>query len=503
MSKRGWIFGILAVGVIGGGVAAAGTVFVAEELNITPQRLLDEVAERGSKFISRKYNAVARKVDKKWTEIAGDDGKPSPSQAVAATPTGSAATEVAQTGGAKKSYKPYREKQKEADLASEAFHLWSEDGANARFYNAPAGLPWRRKNGDWRDADNKAQGKKPYAQKMIADLDKVRAETWDVTALVNEWLSGRRPNRGIMLRKLSGGKGVAVFQSRESKAKGKRPKLIVELAGGGKKTLNAAADTYTAASSRKVLGKSKQLKVGNKVPTYIRFNLGQLKGAKSVTRATLRLFTTKKQFGKANVGVFRADSGQIVRRQKTELGIAAKYPNDRGIGKDPNVILATDFESDSWDGPWKIEQKKRRFEPVSKAPKLKFEKLAGRALKIPMPKGAHLGIQMSYLFKQQLGEEPEEIYFRFYLRLADDWHPSRDGGKMPGIAGTYGKAGWGGRRATGKNGWSARGGFELVIKNKANPLFGRTRLGTYAYYADMPTKYGDSWSDLNPENWTA
>ena len=53
--------------------------------------------------------------------------------------------------------------------------------------------------------------------------------------------------------------------------------------------------------------------------------------------------------------------------------------------------------------------------------------------------------------------EPEEIYFRYYLRLGNDWNPTTDGGKLPGISATYSRVGWGGRKADGMTGWSMRG----------------------------------------------
>src|SRR5213075_129893 len=75
------------------------------------------------------------------------------------------------------------------------------------------------------------------------------------------------------------------------------------------------------------------------------------------------------------------------------------------------------------------------------------------------PAGDNLGLDMGYKFADKLGSEPEEIYFRYYLRLASDWRPSPDGGKLPGISATYGNTGWGGRKADGRSGWSMRGIF--------------------------------------------
>ncbi len=97
-----------------------------------------------------------------------------------------------------------------------------------------------------------------------------------------------------------------------------------------------------------------------------------------------------------------------------------------------------------------------------------------------------------YKFQQKAGSEPEEIHFRYYLRLGDDWNQTLEGGKLPGLSGTYGKAGWGGRKVNGKDGWSARGLFTLTIP-KDNPLGGTTPIGTYCYHADMEGNYGSHW----------
>ncbi|MCA9195762.1 MAG: hypothetical protein KDB03_28530 [Planctomycetales bacterium] len=48
------------------------------------------------------------------------------------------------------------------------------------------------------------------------------------------------------------------------------------------------------------------------------------------------------------------------------------------------------------------------------------------------------------------------------------------------------RAGWGGRKVDGTDGWSARG----LFKGQKN---GRTPIGFYCYHADMRGKYGDNW----------
>jgi hypothetical protein len=165
-------------------------------------------------------------------------------------------------------------------------------------------------------------------------------------------------------------------------------------------------------------------------------------------------------------------------------GLAAKYAFDEGIEKDPNVILFTDFESDQWHKYWSG-GKRKTVHVVNEDKERSFEPLQKKALQIKVRKGDHYGASIEYNFKNKMGSEPEEIYFRYYLRFGSDWNPRR-GGKLPGISGTYNHAGWGGRPSNGQNGWSARGQFNGQKE-------GKTPTGFYCYHADMRGRYGSSW----------
>ncbi len=98
------------------------------------------------------------------------------------------------------------------------------------------------------------------------------------------------------------------------------------------------------------------------------------------------------------------------------------------------------------------------FDTVSDDKSSRFEPLQGKALRVAIRKGYTTGLQMGFNIKQKTGQEPEELYFRYYLRLGKDFHPV-EGGKLPGPCGTYGRAGWGGRAPDGRSGWSARAGI--------------------------------------------
>ena len=156
-----------------------------------------------------------------------------------------------------------------------------------------------------------------------------------------------------------------------------------------------------------------------------------------------------------------------------------------GAGSDEDVVFRCDFEAEDWRKSWGEVGHRDNLEIVTSDPTLKFKPLRGRAVRVRIRKDGHYGGSLVCRFKKQSGTEPEEIYFRYYLRFADDWDPKR-GGKLPGVAGTYGRAGWGGRRVDGKNGWSARG----LFKGREE---GKTPVGYYCYHVDQKSRYGDNF----------
>ena len=344
--------------------------------------------------------------------------------------------------------------------------LWAEDGATREFYNRPADLRWRHAMGDWRDAEGKAQGDAPFAEADLAD----GAVAWDVTRLVQKWLDGSLPDKGLVLR----GAGTARFRSREHAEASQRPQLVVD-----GQPLAAEADTYLERSTYREMGAADSLTLSPQNPVLLRFRLD---GARTVKKAELRLFASG---SRGRAGVFACDSGVSAKATPPVPGLAEKYPEDRGIGKDPAVYLFSDFETDDWGKAWGRGADAATLHPVP------TDAFQGRSLLVTIPKGTNTGMNVEYLFGKQAGGEPEEAYLRYYLRISGDWKTIQ-GGKMPGIAGTYGKAGWGGRKVNGTDGWSARGSFS-VAPPEGNPLAGLVPVGNYVYHADMPGQYGDIW----------
>jgi hypothetical protein len=364
------------------------------------------------------------------------------------------------------------------------------DGATRDYYNRAARLEWKNFMGDWRDSKGVGQGAAAYAIARVDDTDSGRFIEWDVTELIREWRGGKQPNQGFFMR-LVGGRGKIDFCSRDHAESERRPQFVVAT-GTNSTTMRAIADTHLVKSTYQSHGQAELLRVSGEDNALVRFDLSSLALGKSVSKATLRLYTTR-QYGGADVGVFRCAQGHVAEAAEPLFGLSARYPNDRGISADKAVIFATGFESESWAKEWTRAAEMRVIDTVATDGARKFEPLRGKALRVRIAKGSNAALNTLYKFKPETGSEPEAVYFRYYLRLGADWNQSIEGGKMPGISGTYGIAGWGGRKSDGRNGWSARGLFQRTVPKGDNPLAGLTPIGTYCYHADMKGQYGDNF----------
>ena len=145
-------------------------------------------------------------------------------------------------------------------------------------------------------------------------------------------------------------------------------------------------------------------------------------------------------------------------------------------------MLACDFEDDDWWRAWGEKEAPRNTERVEAK---EAHGGQGKSLRVTVRRGDHYGTSFAYKFRDRIGSEPEEIYFQYDLKFDRDWSNATSGGKLPGISGTYGRAGWGGRKVNGRDGWSARG---LFVSGKGRD---NSAIGFYCYHADMRDKYGD------------
>jgi hypothetical protein len=163
---------------------------------------------------------------------------------------------------------------------------------------------------------------------------------------------------------------------------------------------------------------------------------------------------------------------------------AAREPRLAGRN---DVVFSCDFESPEWYREWGLEKPEGGTDVVAEDPERGFERFEGKALRVRVPMGGNLGSNLRFQFAKRTGSEPDEIHMRYYLRFAADWDAELQGGKLPGISGTYNRAGWGGRPVNGRDGWSARGSF-------SRKRDGETLIGFYCYHVDMKGKYGSIWN---------
>ncbi|MCP3976363.1 MAG: DNRLRE domain-containing protein, partial [bacterium] len=361
-----------------------------------------------------------------------------------------------------------------------------DDGATRDFYNRSALLAWDRPFGDIVDANGWPSLTTPYALSVLQDDDTPGPQTWDVTSLVAEWVSGT-PNQGLSLQR-TGGHGPFDFYSREHGVAAERPKLTVATSAGTF-VLAPEADTSINTSTYQGFGDDTTLRVANgEHHSLLRFDLAQIPAATTISSATLQLWSYA-EYGSSpfEVGVFRVfhDPGTLPAAQN---GLAYSYDGDEGIDGHPDVYEHTTFTNTSWANVY-ANSDSPTLQVVSSG--TGFESLDGSALKITVPEGENTGSGVAFKFQDQTGSEPEEIFFRYYIRIDQSWDPTY-GGKFPGISGTYGVAGWGGRPSDGTNGWSARGLFQPNVAGAANPLYNTVPVGHYVYHAEQPTQWGDN-----------
>ena len=362
-------------------------------------------------------------------------------------------------------------------------------GATCRHYSAAGRLGWRRPMGDWEDANAVPFGDTPFASASTGPAAVLLPVSFDVTSLVREWITGKSPSTGMLLR-TTAGKGIVAFRSRESADEWEKPVLQLEWSDGTRQNVSPIADTYLDCSTYKSLGGLTTFRVGPDKAGLLAFDVPA--GNKPLARATLVLHPVKHYAGQSRIGIFRAAPAWADAMPATERGIADRFTRDKGIDRDPDVLFTASFDQSGWQGLWQQLTKDTGGVTVVEDRSNDFVPFDGKALKATLKKGVNNALNVQYKFARNGGQEPEEVYFRYYIRLGKDWSPDIEGGKLPGLAGTYGKSGWGMRKSDGSNGWSIRGGFaKRPTAGDGSALL--TPIGSYVYHADMRGPTGEYW----------
>lgn len=346
--------------------------------------------------------------------------------------------------------------------------------------------------------------KKPVGVESIVDNDSSRLQSIS--------LQGIKANATVSLMLKGMNRGIFSFFGKEQSVS-KAAYLNITTVLGKSHKIAAHIDTYIQRGVRKSQGTKNLVQVGNGRYGILSFVIPQeiLREKTSLQDWQLVLQIAGKQFGDTNLHVAQLDIPP--REVSPELnGLAKLYPNDLLIESHSSVYFADNFNDISWvnnikakfglfDLPWgKVEINTIAHEEVSH-----YLSEQGHSAIAPFRTNANLALNLEYPFKKKTGSEPEQAYFRYYLKLAEGADVS-GGGKLPGFAGTYNRAGWGGRGNTGTNGWSARGGFYKTISDKNSPWAGRVSVGQYIYEVDKD-KYGKTFpwghdlSTLEPGRW--
>ncbi|UCG39843.1 MAG: hypothetical protein JSV07_05030 [Acidimicrobiia bacterium] len=117
----------------------------------------------------------------------------------------------------------------------------------------------------------------------------------------------------------------------------------------------------------------------------------------------------------------------------------------------------------------------------------------GAGIEVVIPKGAHFGSEMRWRFTTNGIEEPDEAWFRYWVRVEADGRPGS--GKLPGLTGLYSSSGRGNIPPSDSlPGWSAR----LQFRGLPGPE--RVEIGSYVYHLDQEESFGEGlrWSEAIP-----
>lgn len=156
----------------------------------------------------------------------------------------------------------------------------------------------------------------------------------------------------------------------------------------------------------------------------------------------------------------------------------------RGAGSE-YLVLPFEAGPSSWTPDWydAVLGSRNRITQIS-------DGVSGRAINVSVPAGSHFGTAAHYRFGDQGLSDPDELYYRYFIRLPTSFK-NYGTGKIPGPAGLYTSSGRGGTRPTDSDpGWSARMQFSpSTTPARSNT----TALGFYVYHRDQASSTGDSF----------
>jgi hypothetical protein len=422
--------------------------------------------------------------------------------------------------------------------------LWDgASGVSNTYYNYGAKLPWKNAGGDWIDAANTPQGSSRFA---TITWSVAGVATASVTNLVRRWYASG--NKGIFLKCLD---NAATVASRTHSDGSSRPVILATLSDGATITLPCTGSGVCNSTTLYPLAGQVHT-IQTFASMVMQFALTPLNG-RTVSSATLRIVTTRLFGGSVNCALFELDLPKFFNGGTPTLGLAARYTRDEGLENDPQVYFTTQFDEPNWQ--------QKHFpvgelasdstvvgDPQLGTPALRVSYATGKfspctldhmwTSRVPgIPKTNAAGTLKTYQHIHPTQYDalnnqdcPDEVYFRYYLKLASNYQCAVDGKKLPGLAGRYGYWNWsgadkgyyqsvngnGGSRTQGTkilsshypgghyySGWSMRH-QAIAGPADANPYKAWVATNTYAYHVGQAGFFGDVWRWGTPETgWIA
>jgi len=210
---------------------------------------------------------------------------------------------------------------------------------------------------------------------------------------------------------------------------------------------------------------------------------------------------------KVGVGLCVAATMQPARDSPGAQGIAAKYPDEVGIAKDPDVVFADDFESwkngaEPSGGRWSVRSNKiSRTSVIPGRIDLDGSPGPGKGvLEIAcwtegsgsQTGGLSLKLGNYNHAKEGLGDGFDDLYIRYYIKFDEDYRAVRNhGANLGGRDVTRKDAAWVGM--AGIRDVSTRGYFYSRVQPRGKSGSSELEMGFYSYHLDKKGPWGENY----------
>lgn len=395
-----------------------------------------------------------------------------------------------------------------------------------------AAIEFNNLGGDWKDAQGTSQGAIPFASCTFSGSHNGNiTANWNaaaLTSLVKSWVGGTANNYGLFLRCSNG--NIIQFRSRFYADATMRPVLTVTSTSQGTVPIAATRTQWLDSSTSIPRYNNAELRVtGATDYSMVWFDVSRFPNAADVTNVTLTL-TSFDQWGSCSVNVFAVDNpGDESSLGPIQLGIAANYPLDVGIIADANVLMVEYFADSAFMGStaqinagltrwnwnnsvWNVPDAPLQGDYVTAASdangftqnqgyrawKVRYEAAqlsAGQSTPQAGSLSAEWYPSKTPSYHAKALQYCDELFFRYYMLLGDNYDPRPQGGKAfgftmrwDGISGMG--AGNGGSGCNGFTGASARGGFGIGDPSGTSPLSALRGFDWYCYNIGQPDSFG-------------